>query len=156
MAPVPSVTVIGLAVLAGAWHSPRSPDDACSLLSQSEVSAALGVAVGPGQHVVPGSLKFCGWSPAGGPKIDGKKLLVSVMTARQYDMGKAPIREMTKTPVTGIGDEAYYASGGGGLGTSLSVKRGSFYVQVKAGGFPSNDALKAAEKALALEILRQG
>ena len=53
--------------------------------------------------------------------------------------------------MSGIGDDAYYVTASG-LGTSLNVKKGSFYVQIKVGGFPM-DVEKDKEKTLALEVL---
>jgi hypothetical protein len=129
----------------------RSPVDACALLTQAQVSAVLGTQVEAGQRLVASSARICGWSPPGGPVIDGKKVLVTLMTDRQFDLGKTPMTGITKTPVSGIGDDAYYVTAGG-LGTTLSVKKGSFYVQVKVGGFPM-DVEKEKEKVLALEVL---
>ena len=130
-----------------------APGDACALLTQAQVSTALGVQVAPGQRLVPKSPLSCGWSQPGGPKLMAKKLVLQLMTQRQFDLGKTPYQGITKTPVSGIGDDAYYVTASG-LGTALSVKKGAFYVQVKVGGADfSLDTIKATEKTLALEVL---
>jgi hypothetical protein len=160
MTAIRSVTTgFAAAILLGATNPPpvgrsarhRAPGDACALLTQAEVSAALGIQVTAGQRLIPSDPRICGWSPPGGPSIDGKKLLVTLMTERQFNLGKTPMTGIAKTPVSGIGDDAYYVTAGG-LGTALSVKKGSFYVQIKVGGFPT-DVLKDKEKTLALEAL---
>lgn len=125
--------------------------DACALFTTSQVSAALGVSVNEGQHVVPSSSIVCGWSPAGGPQIGGKKLTTSVMSEHAFEVGKTPVQGIPKAPLGGVGDDAYYITTGG-LGTALSVKKGSVYVQIRVGGFPPDKA-KEVEKALALQLV---
>ena len=126
------------------------PGDACSLFTASEVSRVLGVTVTDGQHPIPSTLLLCGWAPAGGPQLEGKKLSVNLMTERAFEVGKIPAHGIAKTPVSGLGDDAYYVTGGGG--TRLSVKSGGTYVQIWIGGFPAGKQ-KKLEKALALQML---
>jgi hypothetical protein len=127
------------------------PGDACSMFTASQVSAVLGIAVSDGQHPIASSLLLCGWAPAGGPRIDGKKLSVSLMTERAFEVGKTPMQGITKTPVSGVGDDAYYVTASG-LGTGLSVKKGRSFVQIRVGGFPTEKE-KELEKALAVQML---
>jgi hypothetical protein len=127
------------------------PGDACSMFTALQVSAVLGVTVSDGQHPIASSLLLCGWAPAGGPRIDGKKLTVSLMTERAFEVGKTPMQGIAKTPVSGVGDDAYYVTASG-LGTGLSVKKGSSFVQIRVGGFPAEKA-KELEKALAVQML---
>lgn len=132
---------------------PAVQDDACALLTQQEVSAALGVAVEKGQPLVPNDRKLCGWAPPGGPKIDGKKATLFVTTPREHDMGRTPVKGIEKTPVSGVGDDAYYVTTPG-FGTAINVKKGSKAFQVRVGGFPP-DKEKAIEKSLALLVLKR-
>ena len=127
--------------------------DACSLLTQQEVSAALGVAVEKGQPVVPNSPNLCGWAPPGGPKIDGKKVTLFLSTAQQHDIGRTPMQGIEKSPVSGVGDDAYYVTTPG-FGTAINVKRGAKAFQIRVGGFPP-DKEKAIEKSLALLVLKR-
>lgn len=125
--------------------------DACSLFTASQVSTVLGVAVANGQHPIPSSLLLCGWAPAGAPQIDGKKLSVNLMTERAFEVGKTPVPGIAKTPVSGVGDDAYYVTAGG-RGTGLCIKSGGTYVQIRVGGFPAGKQ-KTLEKTLALQML---
>jgi hypothetical protein len=126
--------------------------DACSLFTVSQVSRVLGVSVTAGQHPIPSSLLLCGWAaPGGGPQFDVKKLTVNLMTERAFEVGKTPVSGSAKTPVSGVGDDAYYVTAGS-LGTGLCVKIGSTYVRIRVGGFPAAKQ-KELEKALALQIL---
>jgi len=127
------------------------PRDACSLFTASQVSKVLGITVTDGQHPIPSTLLLCGWAPAGGPQVDGKKLSVNLMTERAFEVGRASVHGTGKTPVSGVGDDAYYVSAGG-RGPGLSVKSGGTYVQIWVGGFPTQKQ-KELEKALALQML---
>jgi len=127
------------------------PGDACSLFTASQISRVLGVAVTEGQHPISSSLLLCSWAPAGGPHLGSKKLTVSLMTERAFEVGKTPVQGVAKTPVSGVGDDAYYVTAGG-RGTGLSVKRGGTYVQIHVGGFPT-EKQKELEKALARQML---
>ena len=68
-------------------------------------------------------------------------------------MRNTPIQDpkVTKTPVSGIGDQANFGTTGGKMG-SLAVKKGDHYFAVQVWGFPVGD-LEAMEKTLASEIL---
>jgi hypothetical protein len=138
-------------MLPQAAHAASPPGDACSLFTASQVSAILGVGVSDGQHPIASSLLLCGWAPAGGPQINGKKLSVSLMTERAFEVGKTPMQGIAKTPVSGMGDDAYFVTAGG-LGTALSIKKGSTYVQIRVGGFPTEKE-KELEKTLAMQML---
>jgi hypothetical protein len=129
------------------------PGDACSLFTASQVSRVLGVAVTDGQHPIPSSLLLCGWAPVGGPQLDGKKLSVNLMTERAFEVGRIPVHGIAKTPLNGVGDDAYYVTDGG-RGSGLSVKSGGTYVQIWVGGFPA-EKQKELEKALAVQMLTQ-
>ena len=133
---------------AGAATPPR---DACSLFTAPQISKVLGVTVTDGRHPIPSTLLLCGWAPAEGPQVDGKKLAVNLMTERAFEVGKIPVHGIAKTPLSGVGDDAYYMTDSG-RGTGLSVKSGGIYVQIWVGGFPP-EKQKELEKALALQML---
>lgn len=134
-----------------AAHATNPSEDACSMFTASQVSAVLGVTVSDGQHPIASTLLLCGWAPAGRPQVSGKKLSVSLMSDRAFEVGKAPIQGIVKSPLTGVGDDAYYVTAGG-LGTALSVKRGSACVRIRVDGF-SDAKAKELEKALAIQML---
>jgi hypothetical protein len=53
--------------------SAASTRDACSLLTQGQISADLGVSVEVGEDVVQVPRGLWGWAPRGGPTINGMK-----------------------------------------------------------------------------------
>lgn len=125
--------------------------DACTLLTAAQVSTVLGTPVEAGEHIVPNSLTSCGWMGPGGASVGSKKMVLSLMTARAFETGKTPVKGVTKTVVSGIGDEAYYISMPP-FGTALSVKKGTAYFQLRIAGFPSGQ-VRTLERALALRLL---
>jgi hypothetical protein len=123
--------------------------DPCSLLTQAQVSAALGVEVGAGRLVVP---KLCEWTAAGQSTAGAKRLLVTLQDPRTFVYAQMQVGHgITKTPVSGVGDEAVSGTTPG-LATVLTVKKGNVVFVVHIFGLP-NDQTKEKEKTLALEIL---
>lgn len=127
------------------------PRDACSLLTQTQVSAGLGVTAGVTQTVdVPA---LCIWAEPDGPNATHKRVVLTFITPDAFDSGKAPVSGITKTPVSGMGDDAYYGMMPG-IATTLRVKKGTiaFSIEVKGNSF-SVDQIKAIEKTLAQDAL---
>jgi hypothetical protein len=152
------LAVVGLVLTSGArsWLPPiafQGGGDACALLTTAQVTTALGTTVETGKPIVQSNPRICGWAPPGGPKIDGKKLTVSMLTTRGFELGKTPMEGIEKVPVTGVGDDALFITAGG-LGTSLNVKKGGSGFTVRVGGFKKDQEMQI-EKALALEILKK-
>jgi hypothetical protein len=141
----------GLLAAASSRAPASAASDACHLLSTEQVSTVLGIPVAPGEHIVPNSLTSCGWMEPGGASIGSKKMVLSLMTARSFETGKTPVKGVTKTIATGIGDEAYYISMPP-FGTALSVKKGGAYFQLRIAGFPSG-AVRHLERQLALRLV---
>jgi hypothetical protein len=126
--------------------------DACKLITTDEAAAALGEPVDPGAVPEAGS-SSCLFSghPATGISIDGVE--ISITGLGGFDPNKKSIPGLTITPISGVGDAAYYVSIGAGHQV-LNVKKGqtTFTVSVlKASG--SDSQLQTAEKTLALAIL---
>jgi hypothetical protein len=130
----------------------RSPDDACTLLTQAQVAAALATPMDAGVRVLPNIPRMCGWSEPGGATIDNKRVTLTLSSTRTHDAGKQPYQGITKTPVGGIGDDAYYVTASG-LGTTLNVKKGVKAFSLSVKGKFTVDQVKAMEKTLALEAL---
>ena len=118
--------------------SAAAPADACTLLSAAEVSAVLGATVGAGTHPNSASTSSCLWS-AGATSV-----AVTLTTADTYNSSKmilertqqamaakknANAAQVSITPVSGLGDEAYY--GGIGAHAKLNVRKGSSSVSVE-------------------------
>ena len=131
--------------------APGEPD-ACTLITTDEAAAALGEPVDPGVVPEPGasSCLFSG-HPAQGLGIDGVE--ISITSGGDFDPNKKSIPGLTITPVSGVGDAAYYISIGAGYQV-LNVKKGqtTFTVSVLKKG-ASDSQLQSAEKTLALAIL---
>ncbi len=140
-----------------------TPGDACALLTVPQVSSALGAVVGSGQPIMPNSTSFCTWSEQGVPAGTERNVTVSMMTARSFENGKTPMTGITKEPVSGIGDDAYFVESKGMI-AGLSVRKGNTAFQVrarsnpkwfKAGKTPESEQKdKGVERTLALEIAK--
>src|SRR5260370_37138309 len=57
---IAAIFIVGAATAPSATAAPT--DDACSLLTQAQVSAALGASVGPGSYQGPPYKKTCTWT----------------------------------------------------------------------------------------------
>lgn len=129
--------------------------DPCSLLTQGEVAAATGEPVGPGQSQNDG--KQCMWEYS-----DPKDQLSGLDASLSVDLDPEVWREeqggnALSTPVSGVGDEAYFTAGG--IAGVLDFRKGSqlFEVGMNVAGtvkdkLPSA-AQEAAEKQMALAAL---
>jgi hypothetical protein len=134
------------------------PTDACSLLTSAKVSAVLGVSVGAGEKIVPNSTTLCGWEVPGEKSLDRKRVVLSIYAqmgsrtpVQRFNAAKTPVPGVTKEPVSGVGDDAIFATTPG-LGTGLIFRKGDAAFDLRVYGFPI-DQLKAKEKALAQEVL---
>jgi hypothetical protein len=131
--------------------------DACSYLSGTQISTVLGVAIDAGQHIGPGAA-LCGWGEPNDPNHSGKHVLLTLYRAvgklspvERFENGKTPIQGIAKTPVRGVGDDAYFIDTPG-FGLGLNVKKGRAAFQVKVYGF-SPEQIKAFEMTLAQDVL---
>jgi hypothetical protein len=141
-----------------------TPSDACALLTAAQVSSALGAVVGPGQPIMPNHTTLCTWREQGVPAGTERNITVSLMTVKSFDNGKTPMTGITKTPVSGVGDDAYFIEPRG-MAAGLSVRKGDICFQVRArsnstwfksGKTPeSEEKDQGVDRALALEILKK-
>jgi hypothetical protein len=140
------------------------PNDACALLTAPQVSGELGAVVGPGEPMMPDKPMVCTWREQGVPAGAERNVSVSLMTLKSFEFGKTPTAVMTKTPVSGVGDEAYFTEPHG-MVASLSVRKGDTCFQIrtrsnsqwaKTGKTPESEVKdQAVDRALALEILKK-
>jgi hypothetical protein len=125
-------------------------DDACSLLTQAQVSAASPVSVGPGTYVTPTFKRTCTWSTSGDDAKTVAAITLLLEDATAFDAGKrlGAAKNVVITAVSGVGDDAYYLAIASQVG--LIVKKGSvtFKVTVYAGAL-SLEKKEAIEKTLA-------
>jgi len=123
----------------------QAPADPCSQLTAAQVSAALGETVESGQKA---GTKTCSWS-ANKPTHQ----VVSLMYSLPGDWNTRKTRPMpgvTKTSVSGIGDEAF-AETAGSL-TTLYVKKNGTTFMVRVYGVPDHGRQLAIEKPIAQAV----
>lgn len=116
--------------------SARADTDACGVLAPAQIGAAVGVAVGAGQHVSPTFVSTCTWKATGNSPV--KLVTLYLQTTAAYDGGKQMADMMAArgrgaaVQAATVGDDAYYFVAGDQVG--LLVKKGSnsFKVSVYA------------------------
>ena len=159
---------ITLQMIAGIYGSGAvkagTPGDACSLLTAAQVSSALGATVGQGQPIMPNNATTCTWTEQGGPPASARNVTVSLIMVKSFENGKVPFTGVTKTPVSGIGDDAYFVESKA-MTAGLSVRKGDACFQVrsrsnsawfKTGKTPASEQKdQDVDRALALEILKK-
>jgi hypothetical protein len=113
--------------------------NACSLLTTDQVSAALGSTVKQGKALTP---KLCMWDAAAPAKSGGTpRIALTISSAQAFVYAKMPVPDskITKTPVSGLGDEAVYGTTAGQM-ASVNVKKGSSYFSVGVNSVPMDKA----------------
>jgi hypothetical protein len=155
----PAIAIAGTAIFSlQTIRAARAPADACALLTPAQVGSVLGVVVGPGEHIPPSTTLICGWAEPQDTAHRGKRVMLDIFgplgprtPVDRYNTAATPIPRIEKTPVTGIGDAAFYATTPN-IGITLTVKKGADVFQVRVYGF-SPDETKAKEKTLANDVL---
>jgi hypothetical protein len=105
----------------------------CDLLTQNQVSGVVGTSVGAGSPI---ASTGCSWQAAGKSKVT---VTVSMQSEKMFagaKTGAAP--NMTKTSISGIGDEAIFI--GVGNFCSLWVRKGTKFLLVRIYGLPVSEA----------------
>lgn len=134
-----------------------APTDACTVLTEAQVTAAVGVSVAAGTHVTQTFTKTCTWTPATPGEV--KAVTLNLQTAVEYDGAKKKLEQMKammpnppKTEaVSGIGDDAYFIEFPNI--TSLVVKKGSAAFKLVIYGAMPAPRAENALKTLAAEVL---
>jgi hypothetical protein len=123
----------------------RAAPEPCTLLSQAQVSAALGVNVGAGQPI---GTTGCSWSSDKPHEI----VTVSLWPPTEWNrMKTSPLPGTTSTPAAGLGDDAFYATIA--KYTVLYVKKGQTVYLFKVYGVQSQEKQMSTEKTLAQHAL---
>lgn len=126
--------------------------NACSLVTTSQVSAALGGDVAAGEAAVP---KKCRWKQ----KQTGPAGLVAdldLWDPKTVESAKATatLTHTTIIPVTGLGDDAFYLSRTQVQSEILYVRKGSRAFSIHIMGKKlSSEEMRAKEKALAQNVV---
>lgn len=127
--------------------------DACSLLTQMQVSAALGTPVDAGKPISgPAS---CQWFGKGKfATLTITQPLAGKSAVDRFNAGKAStLPGVTKEPVSGVGDEAFYVAfiNTTRAGLGLTVRKGSSAFEIRVYGFDIEKA-KPVAKTLAQNV----
>ena len=136
-----------------------APTNACALLPQAQIAAILGVEVDAGKNLI--GLDDCRFIQKGAkPGSDAALLQVNLTKAQAFEIGKTALPNWTKTPITGLGDDAYSADRGGKItfpvSPSLSVKKGSVFMVIIAKVPKANlEQTQEIEKKVARAILEK-
>ena len=153
-----ALTTITVVILLNAIQaSAAAPTNACALLSQAQIATILGVEVDAGKNLIgPDDCRFI--QKGTKPGFDAAMLQVNLTRAQAFEIGKTALPNWTKTPITGLGDDAYSADRGGKItfpiSPSLSVKKGSLFVVIIAKLPKANlEQTKEVEKKVASAIL---
>ena len=128
-----------------------APDDACKLLTEAQIKAALGVAVTPGKHTTETYTKTCTWNTSGGTSADPKFMTLDLHSSANFESGKqmaSAMKSFGEKDAPGVGDDAYFTEMNGGSITSLLVKKGG--IAFKMAIYGGSDAAKKEAAALAL------
>jgi hypothetical protein len=127
--------------------------DACSLLTQMQVSAALGTPVDAGKPISgPASCQWFGQGKFATLTIT--QPLAGKSAVDRFNAGKAStLPGVTKEPVGGVGDEAFYVafSKTTRAGLGLTVRKGSSAFEIRVYGFDIEKA-KPVAKTLAQNV----
>lgn len=130
-----------------------APGDACALLTDMQVSTALGVTVSAGTPI--GIPTSCQWAGKGKiATLTANDTVAGKSAVERFDAGKtSTLPGITVEPIRGVGDDAYYVyySGTTRAGLGLVVKKGKSAFEVRVYGFEIDQA-KTVAKTLAQNV----
>jgi hypothetical protein len=129
------------------------PEDACSLLTPAQIGAAIGVPVSAGTYITPTYKKTCTWKATSQVNETTPFVTLMLQDVNGYEGGKrlAAVKTITVTPVSGIGEGAYYLALGDNAG--LIVKKGGVAFKVAVYIHLPLAKKEAMEKPLAQDVL---
>jgi hypothetical protein len=137
-----------------------APVDVCSLLTQTELSAAVGIPTDLFTHST-AAMNTCMWTthpPKGGshPPMTLIYLQLSVFSFAQriFDEEKQSAGQANVTNVSGLGDQAYYAQITPDI-TVLNVKKGDKQVHVTWAGAADHQTVMDDERTIAAQVLSE-
>ena len=134
------------AALGSKTAAAQSATAPCSLLTSAQVTAAVGVSVGAAQPI---ANTGCSWTA---PHMI---VSVSLWDGSKWDRMKVPAPGMNRSPVSGLGDDAFYTTMGPASGkqfATLSIKKGGTAYLIKVYG-PTVTEQMSMEKTLAGNVL---
>ncbi len=140
-----TVALIGSILLSYTARS-FAAGEACTLITQTQVSAALEVPVDAGTPI--GSPSTCQWTGKGRfTTLTITQPLAGKSAVDRFNAGKtATLPGIIKEPVSGVGDEAFYIYFGNTTrAMGLVVKKGSSAFEIRVYGFDVDKAKSVAK-----------
>lgn len=138
-----AVVFLGFTMACGSARA--ATDDACSLVTQAEVSSALGSPVQAGTYVMPTFKNTCTWKYG----TNTESVTLNIMSQTMFDAShKNSMGLLEVEPVSGVGDEAYYVTQGGMTKTLARKGSAGIKVQIYSKSL-GKDQVEAKEKAIA-------
>ena len=130
-----------------------SAKDTCSLLTQKQLTDAVGTSMNAGTYMIPGFTRTCTWTLASGATPAVRFLTLDLQAADAYEAGKKLDAQANPTSVPELGDDAYYVNFSGISIASLSVKKGDVSFKLTWYGATDSQRMMSAEKSLASQVL---
>jgi hypothetical protein len=127
--------------------------DTCSLLTQSQLTDAVGTSMNNGTYVMTGVRRTCTWTLASGATAAVKYLTLDLRGAEAYEAGKKLDAQANPTSVPDLGDDAYYVNFSGIGIASMSVKKGDVSFRITWYGATDSQRIMTAETTLASHVL---
>jgi hypothetical protein len=126
--------------------------EACTLLTDAQVSAALGAPTDPGKPIA--APTSCQWVGKGKfATLTANNVIGGKTALDRFEPGKKSLPGITVEPVSGVGDDAYYVyfTGTTRTGLGLVVKKGNSAFEIRVYGFDIDKA-KPVAKTLAQSV----
>jgi hypothetical protein len=130
-----------------------STKDTCSLLTQSQLTDAVGTSMNAGTYMTPEFTHTCTWTLASGATPAVRFLTLDLKPAEKYEADKKLDAQANPTGVPDLGDDAYYVNLSGISIASLSVKKGDVSFKLTWYGTADSQRIMTAEKTLASHVL---
>jgi hypothetical protein len=138
------MVLVGVLTGLGSGTAAAQAPAPCSLLNTGQVTAAIGATAAEGKPI---ANTGCSWN------VGRVIVTLSLWDATRWDKMKAPFVGATKSPVSGLGDDAFFsAMGDNGRFTTLTVKKGATAYVLKVYGVDEAKQ-RSAEQALAVNVL---
>ena len=126
-----------------------APTDPCSLPSQAQVGAALGVSVSAGKA---SGNTICRWAGPDGHPGANPALVVTIQDAKAFEFAKSPSKSATLVKGAAGGGDDSSINMIGTMTAILTVKKGDTYFELHVYGLPI-DHTKTVETTLGKEVV---
>ena len=130
-----------------------STKDTCSLLTQEQLTDAVGTSMNAGTYVMPEITRTCTWTLASGATPAVRYLTLDLQAADAYEASKKLDEQANPTSVPDLGDDAYYVNFSGISIASMRVKKGDVSFKITWYGATDSQKMMTAEKTLASHVL---